>query len=442
MVCIAAFIILCLLSVFVGFLSLFNRRLGSKYWMVFQKAWHCIFKKVRLQKCDTNFKEDVKNTLLKRVVLKQPKLLKPLSALIEALSVAIVFITVWSLVISVKSLLALWVFGTCNVSQPSQCGLGSEVCSIDQVEPTDLLGKVGRGFSEWGEIFSAIPDRLKTWRAKEYLTTSSIPLFDLSNEDSSHPNVEFSQTLLNFYTSQTVPESTPVAVDVVDPGCTVCMQSYRNQKQSGFFKQYFTVANLYAIPKPGGDYKFENSKIITDYLNSLVYFIQDYLRTSQLQGAGSDFTKLDNKQQAELSTLLRLPTKMIDRLYHQSKNNRNYIDLFNFTYDHETALQELSSWAQDFGLNQQDCQFIASIIQSKHNLQTSSHHQLTKNISTSNTSQAKTDLRSRDNLKSQITKQLASHEQEIKSLVEDKIRAKGIPVAIYSNKKHNGLFKI
>ena len=82
MVCIAAFIILCLISVFVGFLSIFNKTLGKKYWAVFKKAWHCVFKKVRLQKCDTNFKDDVKNTLLKRLVVKNPKLLKPASALI------------------------------------------------------------------------------------------------------------------------------------------------------------------------------------------------------------------------------------------------------------------------------------------------------------------------------------------------------------------------
>ena len=108
MVCIAAFIILALLSVFVGFLSLFNKTLGKKYWVTFKKAWHCVFKKVRLQKCDTNFKDEVKNSLLKKVVLKNPKLVKPLSALIEIISVVIVFITVWSLVIAIKSLLALW----------------------------------------------------------------------------------------------------------------------------------------------------------------------------------------------------------------------------------------------------------------------------------------------------------------------------------------------
>ena len=222
MVCIAAFIILSIVSVFVGFLSIFNRELGKKYWVVFQKAWHCVFKKVRLQKCDTNFKDDVKHTLLKRIVLKHPNLLKPASALIEIL-------------------LALWVFGTCNISHPSQCGLGSEVCSIDQVEPTDLFGKIGRGFSEWGEIFSAIPDRLKTWQVQDYLTHTSIPLIDLT-KDHDESSLKNTKKLLQFYHSQIIPDSSKVAVDIIDPGCTVCRQSYLNQKQSGFLDQYFTVA--------------------------------------------------------------------------------------------------------------------------------------------------------------------------------------------------------
>ena len=161
MVCVAAFIILCLISVIVGFLSIFKRDIGAKWWKVFKKAWHCVFKKVRLQKCDTNFKDDVKNTILKKVVIKHPKWTKPISVTIEIVAVLIVLITVWSIIIAIKSLLALWVFGTCNVSQPSQCSLGAEVCSIDREEPKNIFEKIGRGIGEWGEIFSAIPDRLE-----------------------------------------------------------------------------------------------------------------------------------------------------------------------------------------------------------------------------------------------------------------------------------------
>lgn len=337
MVCIAAFIILCLISVFVGFLSIFNKTLGKKYWAVFKKAWHCVFKKVRLQKCNTNFKDDVKNTLLKRLVVKNPKLLKPASALIEVLSVLIVFITVWSLIIAIKSLLALWAFGTCNVSHPSQCGLGATSCTIDQSEPTDLAGKIGRSFSEWGEIFSAIPDRLKTWEAKDYFTSSSVPLLNLQAEENQEVKAKNTEALLKFYQDHTVPESSKVAINIVDPGCVVCMQSYRNQKQLGFFDRYFTVANLYAIPTPEGGYKFANSKLISDYIDSLVQVIK-----KQLQ---------ENRQGINLDELLRVPSKILDRLYSGSKDNRNYIDFFNYSYDQEAALSELDSWSKEFGLS-------------------------------------------------------------------------------------------
>ena len=399
MVCVAAFIILSLLSIFVGFLSIFNKQLGQKYWTVFKKAWHCVFKKVRLQKCDTNFKDDVKNTLLKRIVLKNPKLLKPASLLIEVVSVLIVFITVWSFVIAVKSLLA---------------------------------GKIGRSFSEWGEIFSAIPDRLKTWQEKEYFTSASIPLISLTDdtEDQSKYQAQ-SKKLLDFYRNQATPEGLNVAIDLVDPGCVVCMQSYRNQKQSGFFDRYFTVANLYAIPNTSGAYKFENSKLITDYLNTSVFLVQDYLKSHKLELS------------TELSNLLRLPTRLINRLYAETKDNRNYIEYFNYTYNANQALTELNQWASDFGLSSHYRQLIAEVVYSRH--QQRFDQDGIKNITTINSQKSKksSDQKTQlDQNRENFLNKLNANDQEIQELVEKKIKAKGIPVELYDQKKHNGLFKI
>ena len=89
MVCIAAFIILALIGVFVAVISIFKPKVGKAYWKMFKKAWGCLWKKVRLQKCETGFKEDVKNTLLSRVIIKHPKWVKPLSVIIEIISVLI-----------------------------------------------------------------------------------------------------------------------------------------------------------------------------------------------------------------------------------------------------------------------------------------------------------------------------------------------------------------
>ena len=168
MVCIAAFIILALIGVFVAGISIFKPKVGRAYLKMLKKSWGCLWKKVRLQKCETGFKDDVKNTLLSRVMLKHPNWVKPLSIIIEILSIVIVAVAVWAILTAIKSLLALWALGSCNVTKPSACSLGAEVCSIDESEPTNPIEATGRWFTEWGEIFEAIPDKFKTYNADDY----------------------------------------------------------------------------------------------------------------------------------------------------------------------------------------------------------------------------------------------------------------------------------
>lgn len=316
MVCVAAFIILCLLSVVFGFLSIFRRDIGQKYWQVFKKAWGCVSKKVRLQKCETNFKDDVKNTILRKVVLKNPHLVRPLSVAIEIISVLIVLITVWSLVISIKALLSLWVFGTCNISQPSQCALGAESCSIDAEEPKNLPERIGRSFGEWGEIFSSIPDRLRNWDASQYL---------------SDPTVYYSDS------------NQPLALDIFDPGCSACLQSYKNQLSSGFFDQYHTALMLYPIKLPDGSYKFKNSGLIARY-----YY------------AAAAVTK-----QSTLSV------KILHRLYTEfDQDYVNFQTVFTNKLSKTEAEKLLQSWLQDFGATKDQLQKII----------TTAHSQSTTNL--------------------------------------------------------------
>ena len=90
MVCIAAFIILALIGVFVAIISIFKPKVGRAYLKMFKKSWGCLWKKVRLQKCETGFKDDVKNTLLSRVIVKHPKWVKPLGIVIDYRSEIIV----------------------------------------------------------------------------------------------------------------------------------------------------------------------------------------------------------------------------------------------------------------------------------------------------------------------------------------------------------------
>lgn len=240
MVCIAAFIILSLIGIFVAFLSIFQPTIGKRYWKIFQKSWACISKKVRLQKCETGFKDDIKNTILSKVVIKHPKWTKPLSLIIEILSIAIVLITIWSLATALKSLLALWALGTCNVTKPTTCSLGSDICSIDEAEPRTVLEKTTRWFTEWNEIFSAIPDKFRHYDSK------NLGLHTISARELNCP----AETVL----------------DILDPGCTVCVKSYQNHLSSAKFQNYNIRIVPFAIPDHQAGTKFKNSELIVRYL--------------------------------------------------------------------------------------------------------------------------------------------------------------------------------
>ena len=308
MVCIAAFIILAIIGVFVAIISIFKPKVGKSYLKMFKKAWGCLWKKVRLQKCETGFKDDVKNTLLSRIIIKHPKWVKPLSVIIEILSVIIVIVAVWALLTAIKSLLALWALGSCNVTKPSACTLGAEVCSIDEAEPTNFFEATGRWFTEWGEIFEAIPEKFKTYKAEDYSF----------NYVSVNPGVGADK---------------PVAVDIFDPGCSVCMVSYRNQKEAGFFDNYDVHLVPFAIQDGDGNYKFKNSEIIVKYM----------LASEQIRSG--------------------LAVNIIDKIF-TAKNHegRYYQDVFNNDYSREEAINKLETWLKEFGLNDDGIKEIRKIV--------------------------------------------------------------------------------
>ncbi len=296
MVCIAAFIILALIGVFVAIISIFKPKVGKSYWKMFKKAWGCLWKKVRLQKCETGFKEDVKNTILSRVIVKHPKWVKPLSVIIEIISVVIVIVAVWAILTAIKSLLALWALGSCNVTKPSACSLGAEVCSIDESEPSNVFEATGRWFTEWGEIFEAIPDKFRSYDTKDY----DFNYISINGED----------------TNKTL------AVDIFDPGCSVCMVSYRNQKSAGFFDEYEVRLVPFAIQDADNSYKFANSEIIVRYM----------FAAEQLQSG--------------------LALKIIDKIF-TGKNSEgiSYQNKFNDDYSRDEAVAKLEQWLTEFGLD-------------------------------------------------------------------------------------------
>ena len=356
MVCIAAFIILCLMSVVVAFLSIFRRDIGKRWWKTFKKAWGCVGKRITLQKCETGFKEDIKNSILSRVIVKKPKLVKPISVAIEVVAVLIVLVTAWSLVEGAKAGLALWSLGTCNVQRPEACSLGAEVCSIDgNSGPKNPIEAIGYWFADWGEIFSAIPDKFRDWNKEELDLKGVVAYVSLD-------------------------ASTPRAIDIFDPGCIVCLESYRAQKEQNFFAGHNTLLVPFPIQDGEGNFKYKNSKLIVSYIFASI-----------LQGAPAD-------DSAEDSPGMRI----IDRIFTGYKDHKSWQTLFNEHYSAEETAEIMLEWLGEFGYDKKQLAEIKARVDSPE------------------------------------VEEIIAHNNDI---VVNNIHAKGIPTMIYDGKKHTGAYK-
>ena len=243
MFCIAAFIVLAIISIF----SASQRKLAKK-------AWNCTLHRITFRPCDTNFKEEAKSKLLSHVANRNPKMIKIADIGIEIASFLLVILTIWSLAVALESGLNLFVWGTCNPNQASSCSLTSETCSIDKVQSSfwdlTMQGKPYMWFvnkaGDLANTFANIPARLRSWDANEFLPENASYYY---KKDSSKP----------------------ISLEVIDPGCSVCGHLFRNIKTAGFEGKYNLAYIAYPIKNPydAGAYKFKNSYTITKYLEAI-----------------------------------------------------------------------------------------------------------------------------------------------------------------------------
>jgi hypothetical protein len=243
MFCIAAFIVLAIISIF----SASHRKLAKK-------AWGCTLRRVTFRPCDTSFKEETKSKLLSHVANKNPKYVKTADIAIEIASFLFVLLTIWSLLTAMESGLNLFVWGTCNPSQASSCSLSSETCSIDKSQESlwDLTkkGEPWRWFvnqaADLGNTIVNIPTRLRNWDANDYLPQN-----------------------VSYYNKKD--DSKPIALEILDPGCSVCGHLFQNIKSAKFEDKYNLAYIAYPIKNPyeKGKYKFNNSYTVTKYLESI-----------------------------------------------------------------------------------------------------------------------------------------------------------------------------
>ena len=314
MICIAAFIILLVIWLFTPALRLFGfKKQADTVGRMFKKSMHCFTRRATFRACDSNFKDEIKDSVLSKLIVRHKKWVKPVSIGIEVSAFLIVVVTIWSLLTVAKAGLALYVYGTCDVRTPDACALSSaEACSIDSVGSGN---PVIDWFTEWGEVFGALPARLTNWQAEEFAPENAT------------------------YYGENTSDITPVdyAVDFFDPGCIICRRSYMVQKDNGFFEQYKTYIIPYVIKDVSGD-KFPNSEVIARYIEAV-------------RGV-----KSENPTDGEWI--------IIDNLFTQKDENGNYYqDAFNGVagraYTAEKAAETIQSWLKDAGYTAAEVEQIA-----------------------------------------------------------------------------------
>lgn len=353
MFCIAAFIILAIISIF----SASHRKLAKK-------AWSCTLRRVTLRPCDSSFKEETKNQILSHVASRKPGLVKAADISIEVASFIFVTLTIWSLFYVLVAGLNLFVWGTCTPNNASSCSLGAETCSISKVEKgfweLTLEGKPIDWFvneaKSLGETIANIPTRLQKWEAKDYLPSEA-----------------------TYYLA--FDKTKPTALEVIDPGCIVCLKLFNNIKQAGFEKKYNLTYIAYPIANPNeaGKYKFKNSYLVATYLEAV--------RLNPLSG---------QKTPADWQILERIYTGKDD-------DGASYQININSILNSAQTEKLLTSWLSDISYDQT---------------------QIDK-IKLDSKSQAVADRIKRN-----------------KSIVETKIRTVKIPTIIFNGQRHDGLVSV
>lgn len=330
MVCIAAFIILLLISVPVLGLAIigkFNERVAKlvkPYFMMFKKAWYCVGRRVTFRKCDSNFKSEIKDSVLSRLVVRHKKWIKPVSVSIEIAAVLVVALTAWSLVEAAKAGMSLYVFGTCDVRQPEACLFGDgQVCSTETAEEKNFVEQY---FYEWGEIFQGIPARIRNWNAQEFITDE-----------------------MGFWNFD---DNKPYALDIFDPGCVNCLKSFNNQLAGGFFDNYNVALMPYSTSDHESEdgYKFPNSHLIAQYIVAARGFARKGIEAPEWEIVKKLFTEKDDSLDVVI-------------VYQEAFNGVR--GLSGTPYTTEKAVSVLKKWLREMGFSASEIEEIAKKAESE-----------------------------------------------------------------------------
>jgi len=100
-ICLAAFIILLIGMLFWPLVRIFDKTSARHLPSAFRAAAECIGKRTTFQKCEVRFEDRVKNTILRKIVLKHPNLVKPAAILIYIASVIIILLTLVGIIFAI-----------------------------------------------------------------------------------------------------------------------------------------------------------------------------------------------------------------------------------------------------------------------------------------------------------------------------------------------------
>jgi hypothetical protein len=302
MFCIVAFIIFAILGIF-----------SASYRGLAKKAWVCVSKRITLKPCDIDLQAEIRARLLGKLIFSHPKIAQYIDRWMNTFAAIFVALSIWSLLVVANGALNFYVYGTCTPGDPEACSLSSGGCGVATYKPGFWLSLKTGTLGAWTidsantykETFRRIPDRMKTWEAKDFIRPFN--------------------TFKGGYQ-----ESKPVALEIIDPSCTYCAQLYANILEAEFEKRYNVSYILYPIPDntASSGYKFPHSLLLAQYLEAL----KD--------------TSIHTVQEADWRLMHILFTKQTDQVFEQ-ENIRT-------VYTREEMRTRIHEWLTEIGLNEKE----------------------------------------------------------------------------------------
>lgn len=320
MICILAFIVFLILFPVLGFFP--------KYRELFKKSWACVFKRVTLKPCDVDFSQELKTTVLSKIIFRYPRLAKFLDKTFSFWAFVFVVINVWSIWYTANAALNLYVYDTCDPISGESCSLSGEACGVgearqglvESVQNGNLLEWTLRPITDFTTALSQVPDRLKEWKAEDYIADSA-----------------------TYY--QGFEEEKSIALEIIDPGCISCKNLFENIKKSDNFNEKYNLTYiLYPIPDStqSSGYKFANS----------------YLRASYLEATKEVPLEDDNSNPGDW--------RLLEKLFTEEGNLQDSLqDEFNYVYSEEEAEKKLQEMLLEIGYTPQEAESISELAGSK-----------------------------------------------------------------------------